>query len=134
MSSQVGEARLKPKRILVIDDEASILTLVDMAFTFVNGWEALTTMSGKAGIELAAREQPDAILLDMMMPEMSGLTVLERLRNNPATSRIPVILFTAKTETGTLVDYRTLNTAGIIGKPFDPVSLADHISGILGWS
>ncbi|MCP3998796.1 MAG: response regulator, partial [bacterium] len=82
-------------RILVVDDDPDILQFVEMNLD-MEGFDAQTALSGRIALEEARERPPDLILLDVMMPELDGLTVLRRLRSSPATSSIPVVLLTAK--------------------------------------
>src|SRR5215472_15863284 len=86
------------KCILIIDDEEGILGLVRATLEAPGGWRVLTARSGKEGLAHAASEHPDAILLDVTMPDLDGPATLQRLRANPATRSIPVILLTAKVQ------------------------------------
>ncbi|NJK99737.1 MAG: response regulator [Spirulinaceae cyanobacterium SM2_1_0] len=121
------------KRILVIDDEADIREVAQLSLEIGRGWEVLAAASGQEGIELAATCQPDAILLDVMMPDMDGPTTWQRLQQNPATQTIPVILLTAKVQATEQRGYAKLGVAAVLAKPFDPVKLADLIAEVLRW-
>ncbi len=88
-------------------------------------------VSGKEGLVTAAAEVPDAILLDVMMPEMDGLTTFEKLQENPVTKNIPVILLTAKAQPAEKRHFTQLRVAGVITKPYDPFTLADEITQVL---
>jgi CheY-like chemotaxis protein len=99
----------------------------------VAGWEVLTAGGGAEGIQLAASRQPDAILLDVMMPELDGPATLEALRERDDTRAIPVLFMTAKAQAGELSRYASLGVAGVIPKPFDPMTLHERVSGVLGW-
>ncbi|MFE4104815.1 response regulator [Almyronema epifaneia] len=122
------------KKILLIDDEPDIHKIAQIGLMLECGWQMLTATSGKAGLSLAIAESPDAILLDVMMPDMDGLATLAALQKNAKTRSIPVIFLTAKAQSA---DRRRLYGAGakgVITKPFDPTTLASQISGYLGWS
>ena len=97
------------------------------------GWEVLTAAGGAEALELAARHRPDAVLLDLMMPDMDGLTTFRHLRADPATRDIPVILVTAKAQVGDRQAWDGLPVAGVISKPFDPMTLAADVAALLGW-
>ena len=84
------------KRILIIDDEADIREATQMCLEITGEWEVVLASSGPEGLLKAAKEKPDAILLDIMMPGMDGLTTMQRLRENSDTAAIPIILLTAK--------------------------------------
>jgi CheY-like chemotaxis protein len=122
------------KRILIIDNEIFIQEIAKIALETVAGWQTLTADSGLAGISIATANQPDAILLDVMMPDMDGLTTFQKLRSNPATQAIPVILLTAKVQPTDQRHYEKIGIAATIAKPFDPLELANQIATILHWS
>lgn len=124
---------LKPKRILVIDDELNLCIIIQACLQNLGGWETLTALSAQEGLEIAQTQHPDAILLDVMMPDMDGLTVFQVLQENSATSTIPVIFFTAKVQSTDLKEFAKLGIAGVIAKPFDPMTLADQVASTLGW-
>ncbi len=125
---------MSTKRVLIIDDEDDIREVTQVTLETVAGWQVLTAPSAKAGLELAGRLQLDAILLDVMMPEMDGPTVFAHLQVDERTRSIPVILLTAKVQTSEVRRFRELGVAAVIAKPFDPIFLADEIALILGWS
>ncbi len=121
------------KRILVIDNEPYIQEVTQISLETVAGWEVLTAGSGKEGLVVAAREQPDAILLDVMMPDMDGPTTFQQLQNNPLTCQIPVILLTAKVQDSDRRRYEEMGMTTTIAKPFDPLQLARQVAEALGW-
>ncbi|MHB8735226.1 MAG: response regulator [Terriglobales bacterium] len=121
------------KRILVIDDEDDIREVATVSLETVGGWEVMTANGGAQGIAIAEREQPDAILLDVMMPEMDGPTTLQNLQANAATRNIPVILLTAKVQSADRRRLADLGAKAVLAKPFDPLTLADEVAGVLGW-
>jgi CheY-like chemotaxis protein len=120
------------KCILIIDDEEGILGLVRDILQ-APGWRVLTANSGKEGLAYARAKRPDAILLDVMMPDLDGPTTLQQLRANPATRSIPVILLTAQVQAADRHRFASLDVQGVIAKPFDPLRLAAQISMALGW-
>jgi CheY-like chemotaxis protein len=121
------------KRILVIDNEPYIQEVTQISLETVVGWEVLTAGSGKEGLVVAEREQPDAILLDVMMPDMDGPTTFKQLQSNPLTCRIPVILLTAKVQDSDRRRYQEMGMTATIAKPFDPLQLASQVAEALGW-
>lgn len=121
------------KRILVVDNEPSIQEVAQICLETVAGWEVSIAGSGLEGLATAEREQPDAILLDVMMPDMDGLDTFSRLQANPITKAIPVILLTAKVQTTDRQNYRKLGIRSTIAKPFSPLELAQQIATTLGW-
>lgn len=121
------------KRILVIDNEPYIQEIAKICLETTAGWRVITASSGKEGIATATTEQPDAILLDVMMPDMDGAATFAALQENPATQPIPVILLTAKVQASDRQRYRDLGVNGTIAKPFNPLDLAVQIQQVLGW-
>lgn len=120
------------KRILIIDDEPDIREATQLCLEIAKGWEVLTAASSQEGLEKAALEQPDAVLLDVMMPDIDGIATFERMRADPVTQHIPVILLTAKAQPADYRQYVQMNVSAIITKPYDPLTLADQIAEILG--
>jgi CheY-like chemotaxis protein len=121
------------KRILLIDDEDGARQITQFSLEASTEWQVLTAASGLEGLELADNERPDAILLDVMMPDMDGVTTFQHLQSNPTTQPIPVILLTAK---ATSVEHQPLielGIAGIITKPFKIPTLIASIRALLGW-
>jgi CheY-like chemotaxis protein len=120
------------KRILIIDDEDDIREIVEVALQQTAGWQTLTASSAAEGVESARAELPDAILLDVMMPDVDGVTALARLRADERTAAIPVILLTATVQIAQ--GGQAGQAAGVILKPFDPLTLARQVSAMLGWN
>jgi CheY-like chemotaxis protein len=123
-----------PKRILIIDDEDRIREVVAMCLTTMADWETVEAGSGAEGLLCAESVQPDAILLDMSMPEMDGAMTFRKLQENPATQSIPVILLTAKVQPAERSQFAQMGVAGLIPKPFNPIELPQQISALLGWA
>jgi CheY-like chemotaxis protein len=124
---------MSSKKILVVDNEEYIQEVAQISLETVAGWQVSLASSGLEGVEKAEREQPDAILLDVMMPDMDGLATFARLQANPATRSIPVILLTAKVQTIDRQNYSDLGIRSAIAKPFSPLGLAQQIAATLGW-
>lgn len=121
------------KRVLVIDDEVNLCTVIQACLENLGGWETLIALSAKEGLAIAETQQLDAILLDVMMPDMDGITMFQELQKNSVTQGIPVILFTAKVQSTDLEQFAKLGVAGVIAKPFDPMTLAEQVASTLGW-
>lgn len=119
------------KRILIIDDEPDIREATQVCLEIARGWEVLTAGSSAEGIAKAVAEQPDAVLLDVMMPDRDGLDTFAQMRADPVTRHIPVILLTAKAQPADRRRYLQLEVAAVITKPYDPMTLADQIAAIL---
>jgi CheY-like chemotaxis protein len=122
------------KRILVVDNEQYIQEVAKVCLETVAGWDVLLASSGNECLRQAEAEQPDAILLDVMMPDMDGMTTFQKLQENPATQAIPVILLTAKIQSSDRRRYAQIGTIAAIAKPFNPLELAGQIAAALGWA
>lgn len=122
------------KRILVVDNEQYIQEVAQICLETVAGWQVLTASSGSECLTKAAAEQPDTILLDVMMPDMDGLTTFQKLQEDAATQNIPVILLTAKIQSADRRCYAKLGIKAAIAKPFEPLQLALQVADALGWS
>ncbi len=122
------------KKILVVDNEEYIQEVTKICLETVAGWEVVTAGSGLEGIVKAEAHHPDAILLDVMMPEMDGFTTFEQLQANQATQNIPVIFLTAKIQAADRRRYSQKGIINAIAKPFNPLELAGQIAEALGWS
>ncbi|MBL1178439.1 response regulator [Pantanalinema sp. GBBB05] len=119
------------KRILIIDDEPDIREATQVCLEIAKGWEVITASSSAEGLAKALAEQPDAVLLDIMMPDIDGLATFERLQSNPATQHIPVILLTAQAQAVDRRHFTQLAIAAVIIKPYDPLTLAEEIAAVL---
>src|SRR3954454_22237609 len=86
------------RRLLVVDDDDDIRMLVRISLERVGGNEVMEASNGREGLERARRDRPDAILLDVMMPELDGPATVQELRSIPETADIPVVLLTAKVQ------------------------------------
>lgn len=121
------------RRILIIDDEESIQTVVQFGIRLAAGWDVLTASSGPQGIDTAQAERPDVILLDVMMPDMDGIATFKALQAQVETERIPVIFLTAKAQTSEKRQFNDLGISGVITKPFNSLDLPEQIAKILHW-
>lgn len=119
--------------VLVVDDNDDIRELAQLCLETVDGWVVLTAGSGKDAIAAAREHHPDAVLLDMMMPEMDGLTTFEHLQSDESTRDIPVLLFTAKLQARDRQVWEGTAIRGTIAKPFDPMTLGAEVSRTLKW-
>lgn len=121
--------------ILIIDDEDDIREVAALSLEATAGWEIITASSGADGIQAASnpKHRPHAILMDVMMPGMDGPTTFRKMQQNPEISEIPVLLLTAKVQGVDQRRFADLGVAGVLFKPFDPLTLASQISQVLGW-
>jgi CheY-like chemotaxis protein len=122
------------KRVLVIDDEDGVREIIQFSLEAAAGWEVLTAGSGSEGLETAQAQQPDAILLDVMMPDMDGPTTFQQLQLNAATRHIPTIFLTAKVRSSEQQQLLDLGVTGTIAKPFKAQDLVTQIRALLNWS
>ncbi len=119
--------------ILIVDDDPSIRQATQAPLELLAGWKTLLAGSGREGLALAQEKQPDAILLDVLMPEMDGIMTLKHLQSLPATQSIPVILFTSQPSRVIHQTFAGLPITGIIHKPFDVTELIQQIRTFLNW-
>lgn len=122
------------KTLLLIDDDDDIREIAQLSLELGAGWTIHSEPSGEEGIATAARVRPDAILLDVMMPVLDGPGTLARLREDERTKDIPVLFLTAKARPAERDRLAGLAVAGVLAKPFDPMTLADQVRAALGWS
>lgn len=122
------------RTILIVDDESDIREIAQATLELTAGWRVVAAESGEAGLALAASQQPDAILLDVMMPGLDGPETLRRLRSSSVTAGIPVIFMTAKVQATDRQRWADLEVQGVIPKPFDPMALGSDIADALRWS
>lgn len=119
-------------KVLLIDDEEDIRRIARASLAKLGGMEVREAASGEDGIAAAEAERPDVILVDVLMPGLDGPATLEELRRRPATAGVPVIFLTGTSSPAELARLRALGVRGVIGKPFDPLSLARKVREALG--
>jgi DNA-binding response OmpR family regulator len=122
------------RRVLIIDDDAGIREVAKMSLELVAGWTVTTAPSGGDGIRQARAERPDGILLDVMMPDLDGPATLAELRTDDVVGATPVIFLTAKVQATERTRFAELDVAGLIAKPFDPMTLHERVAELFGWS
>ena len=113
------------KKLLLVDDDENIRFVAQLSLE--DDWQISSASSGTQGLELAVAENPDVILLDMMMPGMTGAEVFAQLRSMDLTKKTPVIFMTAKVQKEEVAQYLALGVNGVILKPFDPMNLSSEI-------
>jgi DNA-binding response OmpR family regulator len=118
------------ERILVIDDDADVVQFVRLSLAR-EGYEVVTALDGAAGLRLALETPPDLVLLDILMPDIDGLELLSRLRVNPATTNVPVVLLTARADAHDRVRGLELGADDYITKPFDIEELVARVGAVL---
>ena len=118
------------RRILHVEDDPDIQAIARLALEGVGGLELETCGTGEEALRLARTFHPDLILLDVMMPDMDGVTTLRRLRADPQTGAIPVVFMTAKVQQEEVARLRGEGALDVLVKPFDPMTLAHTLRQI----
>lgn len=126
----VTETTALAERVLVVDDEPDIVALVAYHLA-KSGYTVSTATSGPEGLAVARRDKPSIIVLDLMLPGLSGLEVMEELRGDSATSRIAVLMLTARREESDRIKGLTLGADDYLTKPFSPQELVLRVGAIL---
>jgi DNA-binding response OmpR family regulator len=122
----------RPK-ILVVDDENTITETLRVVLD-LRGYKTLTTDNGKTALELLHRHRPDLAIIDLVLPDVDGLEILNQMRDDRRLSDTPVVIITVVTQGSDLADgfwRNAIQTEGFVTKPFDPFKLADKVDAIL---
>ncbi len=125
-----GQAAQQKLKVLVIDDELNIIEFIKLGLGY-EGFQVESAMDGPQGLAAAQRIDPDIVILDLMMPGMDGLEVCRRLRINPTTQDVPVLMLTAKDEVSDRITGLNTGADDYLVKPFDFVELLARIKAIL---
>ena len=120
------------KKILHVDDDEDIRTIAQMSLEMVGGFELEQCASGKEALVVAPKFLPDLLLLDVMMPEMTGEQLWQELKQMPAFANTPAIFMTAKVEHSFLSHLLRDGALAIVEKPFDPMELSQEI--VAAWN
>jgi DNA-binding response OmpR family regulator len=126
-----GHSGISTPIVLVADDSRTVLSMVTSRLER-RGYEVVTAANGEDALQLARRRVPTLVILDVEMPGIDGLEVTRRLRAEPATSEVPIVLLTSLDEEMAVVAGFAAGATGYITKPFSPQELEDQIDGILG--
>lgn len=121
---------MERKKILLVDDEIQLADMVKMRLE-ANNYDVITASGGIEGLEKAEKDNPDLILLDILMPDMDGYQTLEKLKENSETESIPVIMLTAEGQADDLTRSVSLGAIDYVVKPFSPVTLLEKIKTAL---
>lgn len=105
------------KKVLVVDDDPVVRLLVN-EFLSSQGYEVLTVESGTECIDTISSKRPDVVVLDLLMPEMNGIEVLKRLRGNPSTAAVPIVMMSSDFDTEAITNSYNLSADGYVQKPF----------------
>jgi two-component system, OmpR family, alkaline phosphatase synthesis response regulator PhoP len=118
-----------PKKILAVDDERHIVRLVEVNLQRA-GYEVVTAYDGREALEKVKSENPDLVVLDVMMPYMDGFEVLKNLKADPVTAEIPVIMLTAKAQDADVFRGWQSGVDCYLTKPFNPMELLTFVKRI----
>jgi DNA-binding response OmpR family regulator len=121
---------MKGPVVLIVDDDPLLIALVQHKLTS-RGYTVATASDGEAGLECARALSPDVIVLDIMMPVLDGRSVLQRLREDPRLSDVPVVMLTAHAREEDIVDLLQLGASDYLVKPFSPEELAARIGRLV---
>ena len=119
-----------PLKVLVVDDEENIIELIRLGLRY-EGFEVAVASDGEQALAQAQRTNPDLIILDILMPGIDGLEVCRRLRNNPTTSDVPILMLTAKDDVSERIAGLQAGADDYLTKPFDFYELVERIKAIL---
>jgi DNA-binding response OmpR family regulator len=122
--------RMDPATVLVVDDDPVILKLLEVNFE-MEGFTVVRASDGVEGLERAREVLPDIVVLDVMMPRMTGHEVATALRADPATAGIPIIFVTARAQSGDVERGMELGVDDYVTKPFDPLDLIARVNVVL---
>ena len=120
----------KLRRIMCVDDEFDVLDITKECLETVGGFNVTCCSSGAEMFSRLKETCPDLILLDVMMPGMDGLKVLEEIQKSPEFSHVPVVFMTARVQPKELEEYKRLGSKAAIPKPFDPMQLSAQVEEI----
>lgn len=115
------------KRVMCVEDDADIRMILEFSLKSVGGYDVLACAGGRAAIEQVAAFRPDLVLLDVMMPDLTGPETLAALRELPVMRGVPVVFITAKAMPEEVEKLLAHGATGVIVKPFDPVELPRQI-------
>lgn len=118
------------KKLLIVDDDKDILQILKYSLEDMEGVEIKYACSGEEGITRALTLSPDLMLIDVMMPGMSGIEAVEAMRKIPSLAKVPVIFLTAKMQREEIDSYHSIGVKDIITKPFDPMLIGERIISI----
>ena len=119
------------KRILICDDDPVILRLLEVNLE-LEGYDVLTAHHGEEAFEIASRELPDLVILDIMMPRLDGYQTCQKLKAQPSTEQIPIVFLSAKAQQSDIEKGRSFGVSDYLTKPFDPNDLLDVVERLVG--
>ncbi len=129
--SKGGGGLVAIRKVVLCDDDPDIRAIGEISLRDVGGWDVVCVNDGFAAVDAARAEMPDLILLDIMMPRLDGPGTFAKLQADPQCRLIPVVFMTAKAQSHELRGYTDLGAAGVIAKPFDPLTLPEQIRALV---
>src|SRR5436189_1348671 len=121
----------QPHRILLVDDEPHMVRLAELSLR-KGGYTLMVGRNGREAVDLATREKPDLVIMDVIMPELDGIAALHQLKANPITACIPVIMLTARGHIMTRQEAEASGASAFLTKPFSPTQLFMEAKRLLG--
>jgi len=118
------------KKILYIDDDEDILAIAKMCFESFGHFNAVTSTKPNEVIQLLEKHEPDLVLLDVMMPEIDGIEVLNNIRSDSKFDSIPIVFISAKVQQADIDRFLKIGALGVITKPFDPLEISNELSNL----
>lgn len=120
----------KLNSILIIEDEEDILEILKISIEHASNLQLSYAMDGREGLKRANIEKPDMILLDVLMPGMNGLELMDELNKNEILKEIPVIFITSRVQRSEMTEYKKKGAIGVIEKPFAPLEIVSRINSL----
>lgn len=114
--------------ILFVEDDADIRLLASIALVEIGGFSVTEAENGREALSYLNTHRPDLILMDMMMPELDGMSTLKSIKAMPNLAKIPVIFMTARVQPDEIKNYIASGALGVIIKPFDPMTLVEQVN------
>jgi CheY-like chemotaxis protein len=121
----------KIEKVLIVDDDPNIRMIAEMSLEGLTKWQLRLASSADEAMRFIDAELPDLILLDMMMPDIDGITMFNQLKEKLGAGLPAVIFMTAKVQTQEIEKYKSLGAVGVIRKPFDPMKLPAEIMAMV---
>ncbi len=119
------------KRVLICDDDPVILRLLQVNLE-LEGYDVLTAHHGEEAFDIATKELPDLVILDIMMPRLDGYQTCQKLKAQPSTEDIPVVFLSAKAQASDIEKGKSFGVSDYLTKPFDPNDLLDVVERLVG--
>jgi DNA-binding response OmpR family regulator len=119
-----------PAKVLLVEDDPVILRLLEVNFD-LEGFDVVSARDGQEGIDQARSAEPDLVISDIMMPNVSGLELVQTLKADPATAGIPIILLSAKAQSADLKAGLDAGADDYVTKPFEPLELVERVQALL---